>query len=96
MKRSPKSPLASPSPKQEPSSPPSEPLDNDLTPPSKKRSRNPKTPASPSKKTALTSTQQANTKAMAWDADGREALIQHLIAEGLKVSDKAKLAEQVS
>jgi hypothetical protein len=30
-----------------------------------------------------------------WDGDGREALVDHLIAEGLKAVDKAQLAEKV-
>ena len=33
---------------------------------------------------------------MEWNADGREALIDYLIAEGLKGKDKALLAEKVS
>lgn len=33
---------------------------------------------------------------MEWNADGREALIDYLIAEGLKGKDKALLAGKVS
>ena len=33
---------------------------------------------------------------MEWNADGRKALIDYLIAEGLKGKDKALLAEKVS
>lgn len=33
---------------------------------------------------------------MEWNADGRKALIDYLIAEGLKRKDKALLAEKVS
>ena len=32
---------------------------------------------------------------MEWDADGREALMDHLIGQGLKGIDKAVLAEKV-
>jgi hypothetical protein len=75
----------------------------DSTSPSPPKSKKSKTTPSNSKDT---STPSSSTKAkpkfdpvgekMVWDADGREALMDYLIAQGIKGIDKAVLAEKVS
>jgi outer membrane biosynthesis protein TonB len=59
---------------------------------------------SPTKKPKSSPTKDANTSRlkfdpagvqMEWNSDGREALMDYLIAEGLKGKDKALLAEKV-
>jgi hypothetical protein len=67
------------------------------------KSKRSKSNSSPTKtKTSIESSSKSKPKfevtgdKMEWNADGREALMDHLIAEGLKGKDKALLAEKVS
>jgi hypothetical protein len=78
---------------------------SDSTSPSPPKAKKIKTKTTPTKAKS-TSEPGSNSKVkvkfdpegekMVWDADGREALMDYLIAQGIKGIDKAVLAEKVS
>ena len=70
-------------------------------PPKIKKNKTQKTPSESRKPSAPSSPSKAKVKfdpageKMEWDANGREALMGYLIAQGIKGIDKAVLAEKV-
>jgi len=72
-----------------PSSSPPKPKKTRTTPPKSKKS------STPSSSTKAKVKFDPEGEKMVWDADGREALMDYLIAQGIKAIDKAVMADKV-